>query len=82
MYPGDMKHPRGKLRLLYEGTPMAMIMKHAGGRATDGIQDILEIQPADIHEKTPLFLGSPEYMDLVDEYLETAQEPLQLAMEG
>ena len=78
MYPGDRKHPRGKLRLLYEAAPMAMFMKHAGGRATDGTRDILSIQPTDIHEKTPLYLGSPEYMDLVDRSLapEEAEEPL------
>src|SRR5690606_21933020 len=67
MYPGDVKNPRGKLRLLYEAAPMAMILKHAGGRASDGTRDILDIQPTEIHEKTPLYLGSPEYMDLVDE---------------
>jgi fructose-1,6-bisphosphatase I len=79
MYPGDLKHPGGKLRLLYEATPMALIMKHAGGRATDGTRDILGIQPTDIHEKTPLFLGSPEYMDLVDTYIADPLESLQLA---
>ena len=62
---------------------MAMILKHAGGRATDGTRDILDIQPSDIHEKTPLYLGSPEYMKLVDEFLaeEEADEPL-LAVKG
>jgi fructose-1,6-bisphosphatase I len=69
MYPGDSKHPRGKLRLLYEASPMAMIITGAGGRATDGERDILSIEPRDLHETTPLFLGSPEHMDLVDEYL-------------
>jgi fructose-1,6-bisphosphatase I len=75
MYPGDMKHRRGKLRLLYEAAPMAMLIEQAGGRATDGTQSILDIQPTDLHEKTPLYLGSPECMDLVDSYLTGAEEP-------
>jgi len=78
MYPGDTRYARGKLRLLYEGTPMAMIVEEAGGRATDGERPILDIQPTEIHETTPLFLGSVECMDLVDRFLAT-EKPLQLA---
>src|SRR5690606_25787741 len=63
MYPGDVDHPKGKLRLLYEASPMAMIMEQAGGRATNGEQDILDVQPQALHETTPLFLGSPECME-------------------
>ncbi len=69
MYPGDLKHPRGKLRLLYEAAPMAMLIEQAGGRATDGERDIRNVQPTDLHQKTPLFLGSSEYMDVVDRFL-------------
>ena len=74
MYPGDRQYPRGKLRLLYEAAPMAMIVEQAGGRATDGEIDILGIQPTDLHEKTPLYLGSSSYMELVDRYLSGAEE--------
>jgi fructose-1,6-bisphosphatase I len=81
MYPGDVNSPRGKLRLLYEAAPMSMIVEHAGGRATDGERPILDIQPSDLHEKTPLFLGSPEYMDLVDRYL-AAPPAMQVAAEA
>ncbi|MEX2583795.1 MAG: class 1 fructose-bisphosphatase [Gemmatimonadota bacterium] len=77
MYPGDAKHRRGKLRLLYEASPMAMIVEQAGGRATDGKRNILDIQPTDLHEKTPLYLGSPECMKLVDHYIARAEEPLE-----
>jgi fructose-1,6-bisphosphatase I len=80
MYPSDKKNPRGKLRLLYEASPMAMLIAEAGGRATDGTRSILDIQPTDLHEKTPLFLGSPECMDLVEEFLgrtDGSLEPVQ-----
>lgn len=69
MYPADSENPRGKLRMLYEAAPIAMIMEQAGGRATDGEQDILSIQPTALHEKTPVFLGSPHCMDIVDSFL-------------
>jgi fructose-1,6-bisphosphatase I len=81
MYPADAKHPKGKLRLLYEASPMAMIIAGAGGRATDGERDILSIEPTDLHETTPLYLGSPECMDLVDEFLSTDPEPLYATMD-
>jgi len=60
MYPGDTKNPKGKLRLLYEANPLAFIVEQAGGRATNGKERILEIVPLDLHQKTPLFIGSEE----------------------
>lgn len=60
MYPGDSKNPKGKLRLLYEANPLAMIVEQAGGRASNGSQRILDIVPLDLHQKTPLFIGSEE----------------------
>ncbi len=59
LYPGDRKNPRGKLRVLYEAAPLALIVEEAGGLASDGTRRILEITPATLHERTPLFLGSP-----------------------
>ncbi len=82
MYPGDSKHPRGKMRLLYEAAPTAMIIREAGGRATDGERDILDIEPEDIHETTPLYLGSPQCMDLVDEFLGNHSKPRRMAAEA
>lgn len=79
MYPADRLHPQGKLRLLYEAAPMAMLITGAGGRATNGERDIVNIDPVDLHETTPLFLGSPEQMDLVDEYLASDPEPLMVS---
>ncbi len=58
MYPGEMKKPEGKLRLLYENAPLAFVCEKAGGAASDGRQRILDIIPTKLHERTPLFLGS------------------------
>jgi fructose-1,6-bisphosphatase I len=69
MYPADSKNPNGKLRLLYEGNPMAMIVEHAGGRATDGRQDLLDIQPTSLHQRIPVFCGSAEYVDLAQRFV-------------
>ena len=64
LYPSDKKNPDGKLRILYEGNPMAYILEHAGGKATcDGTNDILDVQPTSIHQRTPVVLGSPANVD-------------------
>jgi fructose-1,6-bisphosphatase I len=57
-YPADLKTPNGKLRLLYEANPFAMIFEAAGGVATTGRQRILDIQPTELHQRVPLILGS------------------------
>ena len=62
-YPADTKNKSGKLRHLYECAPMAMIAEQAGGKASDGTKAILSIVPESIHERTPLFIGSPENVD-------------------
>ena len=69
MYPGDSVNPKGKLRLLYEAAPMAMIVQQAGGRASDGERDILEIEPHALHERTPLYIGSAAFVTMAEEYL-------------
>ncbi len=63
MYPGTTEKPNGKLRLLYECNPFAFIVEIAGGIATDGKQRILEIQPKEVHERTPFFIGSKSMME-------------------
>ncbi|MBI2894067.1 MAG: class 1 fructose-bisphosphatase [Deltaproteobacteria bacterium] len=60
MYPGEKKKPEGKLRLLYEASPMAFLAERAGGAASDGKRRILEIVPDKLHQRTPLFIGSAE----------------------
>jgi len=69
LYPGEVQAsgpPKGKLRLMYEANPMAMIVEQAGGLATDGRGRILDIQCLDVHHRTPLVIGSKED---VEEYL-------------
>ncbi|XP_056408182.1 fructose-1,6-bisphosphatase 1-like [Hyla sarda] len=67
LYPANVKSPKGKLRLLYECNPMAYIMEKAGGLATNGLENILDIIPENIHQRMPIALGSPED---VKEYIE------------
>ncbi|HUG39873.1 MAG TPA: class 1 fructose-bisphosphatase [Longimicrobiales bacterium] len=69
MYPADVNNADGKLRLLYEANPMAMIVEHAGGRATDGRRDILDIEPVRLHQRTPLYIGSKEFVDLAERFV-------------
>ncbi|MCB0814499.1 MAG: fructose-1,6-bisphosphatase, partial [Flavobacteriales bacterium] len=57
-YPGTTKAPNGKLRLLYEGNPLAFLVEQAGGLASDGTRRILEIRPEELHQRCPLFIGS------------------------
>ncbi|KAK2845557.1 hypothetical protein Q7C36_010411 [Tachysurus vachellii] len=71
LYPANMKSPKGKLRLLYECNPMAFIMEQAGGMATTGAMDVLDIQPESIHQRAPVVLGSP---DDVKEYISIYQK--------
>ncbi len=58
IYPSTTKAPKGKLRLLYEANPLAMIVEQAGGMATDGTSRILELQPTELHQRCPLYIGS------------------------
>ena len=69
IYPPTGKAPKGKLRLLYECNPLAFIIEQAGGRASDGKQRILEIQPESLHQRTPLFIGSEEMVAKAEEFL-------------
>jgi len=67
MYPGDSKSKNGKLRLLYEGNPMAMLCEQAGGIATDGRTRILDLIPSDIHCRTPIFLGCKRDVEVIEQ---------------
>ena len=63
-YPANAKTPKGKLRLLYEANPLAFIVEQAKGAATDGVNRIMDIHPTELHQRTPLFIGSKEEVDL------------------
>lgn len=70
MYPADAREPDkpGKLRLMYEANPMAMLVEQAGGAATNGQQRILDIQPGKLHQRVAVFLGSKDEVELVTSY--------------
>jgi fructose-1,6-bisphosphatase I len=70
MYPRDAREPDkpGRLRLMYEGNPMAFLVEEAGGAATNGHQRILDIQPAHLHERVAVFLGSRNEVERVTAY--------------
>jgi fructose-1,6-bisphosphatase I len=58
LYPGTKKAPEGKLRLLYEGSPMAYVIEQAGGLASTGKGPLLDVAPGKLHQRTPVVLGS------------------------
>jgi fructose-1,6-bisphosphatase I len=69
MYPADVKSPKGKLRLLYEASPVAMVMEEAGGMSSDGTMSILHVEPTELHQRTPLYLGNKELVKRTEEAL-------------
>jgi fructose-1,6-bisphosphatase I len=71
-YPADSKDPRytqGKLRLCYEGAPLAFIAEQAGGTSTNGTQNLLDLQPEGLHQRTPLFIGNHELVEQAEEFI-------------
>ena len=68
-YPGTKEKPNGKLRLLYEASPFAFIFEQAGGYSSDGKQNILEIEPNDLHQRVPLFIGNKEEVKRIEKFL-------------
>jgi fructose-1,6-bisphosphatase I len=60
LYPGEVNKPEGKLRLLYEANPMAMVVEQAGGNASNGVTRILDIEPKQLHQRVPLIIGSAD----------------------
>jgi fructose-1,6-bisphosphatase I len=76
LYPRDAKHKDGRLRLMYEANPMALIVEQAGGAATDGAQRILDIQPTALHQRVGVVLGSKNEVERVRRYhLEAPEVP-------
>jgi len=69
IYPATSSAPKGKLRLLYECNPLAFLVEHAGGKASNGFQRILEIKPESLHERTPLFIGSYDMVTQAEEFM-------------
>jgi len=69
LYPGDPKHPNGKLRLLYEVQPLAFIAAQAGGYGSDGVGDVLDLQPQSPHQCVPFYVGNRELVEKAEYYL-------------
>ena len=68
-YPSNRKTPKGKLRLLYEANPLAFIVEQAGGLATNGLQRILDVEPTELHQRVPLYIGSKNEVELARQML-------------
>jgi fructose-1,6-bisphosphatase I len=69
IYPTSSKAQKGKLRLLYECNPMAFVVEQAGGKASDGFGRIMEIQPAELHQRVPFFCGSRNMVTKAEEFM-------------
>ena len=69
IYPSTAKSPQGKLRLLYECNPLALVIEQAGGKASDGQRRILELTPNSLHQRTPLFIGSARMVAKAEEFM-------------
>ncbi len=70
LYPNTRKYPQGKLRLLYECVPMSMVVEQAGGRAINSkLQQILDVEPQDIHQRSTIVIGSPEMITEMEEFI-------------
>ena len=72
IYPQTSSHPNGKLRLMYECNPMAFIAEQAGGMATSGKMRILDIEPENIHQRTPFYTGSKNMIDKICWFLKNS----------
>jgi fructose-1,6-bisphosphatase I len=70
LYPGETAKPEGKLRLLYEGNPLAMVVEKAGGRASTGAQRVLDVEPKALHQRVPLLIGSADDVGLAEAFIQ------------
>lgn len=71
MYPGIKKNPNGKLRLLYECNPFAFIVEQAGGKASDGFNRIMEVEPTELHQRVPFFCGSKNMVEKAEMFIKS-----------
>jgi fructose-1,6-bisphosphatase I len=69
LYPPTIKAPNGKLRLLYECNPMAFLVEQAGGRASNGHMRIMDLQPTEFHQRTPLIIGSSKMVEQIEKMM-------------
>jgi len=69
IYPSTVSSPNGKLRLLYECNPLAFLTEQAGGKASDGRKRIMEIEPTELHQRVPYFVGNTEMVEKAEEFI-------------
>jgi fructose-1,6-bisphosphatase I len=79
MYPADTKNRKGKLRLLYEASPMAMVIEEAGGASSNGEKSILNVEPTELHQRTPVYLGSRSLVRQVEASLRVDRQEVEIA---
>ena len=70
LYPGEVKEPEGKLRLMYESAPLTFLIEQAGGLGSTGFERIASIQPTSPHQRVPLVIGSREDVEFVEQTLQ------------
>jgi len=69
MYPTTADNRNGKLRLQYECNPFSFIIEVAGGKATNGKERILDLQPTELHQRTPIFIGSKAMIEELESFI-------------
>jgi fructose-1,6-bisphosphatase I len=72
IYPPDKKNEEGKLRLLYEASPLGYLAENAGGAASDGTKRILEVAPKDLHQRTPFYVGNKWLVERLEQFVAAA----------
>jgi fructose-1,6-bisphosphatase I len=70
LYPGEVDKPEGKLRLLYEANPLALVVEQAGGKASTGTSRLLDVAPKALHQRVPLIIGSIEDVCTAEEFIQ------------
>ncbi len=70
LYPAEVDKPEGKLRLLYEANPLAMVVEQAGGKASTGTMRILDVEPKNLHQRVPLLIGSKDDVTLAEDFIQ------------
>lgn len=81
-YPAEEKKPNGKIRLLYEASPLAFLAEQAGGYASNGYKSILDIDPTDLHQRTPLYVGNRSLVYQLERFLQEERPVSDLAGSG
>jgi fructose-1,6-bisphosphatase I len=73
-YPGESQRPQGKIRLLYEAAPLAFIIEQAGGYASDGRSAILDLEPTELHQRVPFFIGNRSLVEKAEYFIQMEKE--------